>query len=190
LTLVPVTFSNPEDSDQPVSSQPVIDIRRGVASDAAMLAEFAARTFNDTFAADNRPEDLQSHLAASFGVAQQTKELVDPNVITLLAVSNGGLVAYAQIRRNLPPPCVTQDQTAELHRFYVDRPAHGSGIASVLMSEVHRAAHELGGRQLWLGVWERNARAIAFYKKIGFVDVGSHDFYVGADRQTDRVLLY
>jgi ribosomal protein S18 acetylase RimI-like enzyme len=57
------------------------------------------------------------------------------------------------------------------------------------MSEVHRAAPELGGRQLWLGVWERNARAIAFYKKIGFVDVGSHDFYVGADRQTDRVLL-
>lgn len=172
-----------------MSNLPVINIRRGVASDAAMLAVFAARTFSDTFAADNRLEDLQSHLAASYGVAQQTKELVDPNVITLLAISRGVLVAYAQIRRKLPPACVTQDQAAELHRFYVDRQAHGSGIARVLMSEVHRAAHELGGRHVWLGVWERNARAIAFYKKTGFVDVGSHDFYVGSDRQTDRVLV-
>lgn len=180
---------NPEGSDQPMSSQPVIDIRRGVASDDAMLAEFAARTFSDTFAADNRPEDLQSHFAASYGVAQQRKELVDPDVITLLAVSNGGLVAYAQIRRSLPPACVTQDHVVELHRFYVDRPAHGSGIARMLMSEVRRAVLELGGRHVWLGVWERNARAIAFYKKTGFIDVGSHDFYVGSDRQTDRVLV-
>ena len=77
----------------------------------------------------------------------------------------------------------------EVHRFYVDRPAHGSGIARMLMSEVRRAALELGGRHVWLGVWERNARAIAFYKKTGFIDVGSHDFYVGSDRQTDRVLV-
>jgi ribosomal protein S18 acetylase RimI-like enzyme len=172
-----------------VSSQPVISIRRGVASDAALLAEFAARTFSDTFAAENRPEDLQSHLAASYGVAQQTKELVDPNVITLLAVSNGELVAFAQICRNHPPACVTQEQAVEVHRFYVDRPAHGSGIARMLMSEVRRVALELGARHVWLGVWERNARAIAFYKKTGFIDVGSHDFYVGSDRQTDRVLV-
>jgi RimJ/RimL family protein N-acetyltransferase len=54
---------------------------------------------------------------------------------------------------------------------------------------VHDAAHELGGRTLWLGVWERNPRAIAFYEKCGFRDVGSHDFWVGNDCQTDRIMV-
>ena len=164
-------------------------LRRGVPSDAAALAEFAARTFADTFAADNRPEDMEAHLAKAYGVPQQAQELADPNVISLLAFHEGSLIAYAQVRRNVPPACVTQAQPVELHRFYVDRSAHGSGIATTLMSAVHQAAPDLGGRYLWLGVWERNRRAIAFYSKEGFIDVGSHDFYVGPDRQTDRVLV-
>lgn len=166
-----------------------MDIRRGGPSDAAALAEFAAHTFSETFGAENDPEDMQAHLATSYGIAQQMKELVDPDVVTLLAESRGRLVAYAQIRRSIPPACVTQEQAVELYRFYVDRPAHGSGLATVLMSQVHRAARELGGTYLWLGVWERNARARAFYSKMGFVDVGRHDFYVGSDRQIDLVMV-
>jgi ribosomal protein S18 acetylase RimI-like enzyme len=57
------------------------------------------------------------------------------------------------------------------------------------MAAVLRAAVELGGVTLWLGVWERNPRAIAFYQKCGFRDVGSHDFWFGNDRQTDRVMV-
>jgi len=167
---------------------PVV-VRRGVAADASALAGFAARTFADTFAGDNRPEDLQAHLASSYGVRQQTTELADPTVITLLAYRDGVLAAYAQVRRKQPPPCVTQGQAVELHRFYVDRAAHGRGVAGQLMLAAHNAARDLGGRHLWLGVWERNPRAIAFYAKSGFVQVGSHDFFVGADRQTDQVLI-
>ncbi len=164
-------------------------IRRGVASDAEALAIFAARTFADTFASDNSAQDMEAHLAASYGIPQQTKELIDSTVITLLAHSGEQLLAYAQVRRRRGPACVTDDQAVELHRFYVDRPAHGSGVAVTLMSAVHAAAHELDGRHLWLGVWERNLRAIAFYTKMGFVNVGSHDFYVGPDRQTDHVFV-
>ncbi|HEX5715660.1 MAG TPA: GNAT family N-acetyltransferase [Thermoanaerobaculia bacterium] len=164
-------------------------IRRGVVSDAPALSAFAARTFAETFGAENRPEDMQVHLASSYGVPQQTRELANPDVVTLLAHQGETLIAYAQVRRQVPPPCVTQERPIELHRFYVDRPAHGSGIARVLMSAVHQAASELGGQHLWLGVWEHNPRAIAFYTKVGFVDVGSKDFYVGSDRQTDRVLV-
>ena len=164
-------------------------IRRGIVSDAPALAAFAARTFAEAFGTDNRPEDMQAHLARSYGVPQQTRELANPDVITLLAHQGETLVAYAQVRRQAPPPCVTQEQAIELQRFYVDRPAHGTGVAQALMSAVHEAARELGGRHVWLSVWERNPRGIAFYTKVGFVDVGSADFYVGADRQTDRILV-
>ena len=164
-------------------------IVRGAVGDAAKLAEFAARTFADTFASDNNPEDLQTHLETNYGIEQQSAELTDPNVTTVLARLDGALMAYAQVRQSAPPPCVTHASPIELHRFYVDRKAHGTGLASSLMLEVHRAVHEFGGRHIWLGVWERNARAMAFYRKARFVDVGSQFYMVGPDKQVDRVLV-
>jgi ribosomal protein S18 acetylase RimI-like enzyme len=166
-----------------------VDVRRGVVADAAALAEFAARSFADAFAADNNPHDLQAHLTASFGAPQQTRELEDPGVITLLAQSAGALIGYAQVRVKRPPDCITQPHAVEIHRFYVDRSAHGKGVARQLMNAAFDAARSLQGKHVWLSVWERNPRAIAFYGKCGFLDVGSTDFFVGPDRQTDRVLI-
>jgi len=166
-----------------------VQIRKGVVSDATELAAFAARTFADTFGADNRPEHLKAHLESSYGTVHQTEELENPDTVTLLAYAETALVAYAQLRRETPPPFVVADRAIQLHRFYVDRAVHGRGIAQALMGAVHAHVRELGGTHIWLTVWERNPRAIAFYRKAGFVDVGSTDFYVGADRQTDRVFV-
>jgi GNAT superfamily N-acetyltransferase len=166
-----------------------LEIRVAVAADASALAEFAARTFAETFGADNRPEDLRAHLAASFSLAQQTREILDPAVVTMLGFQNHTLVAFAQVRRKPPPACVDVEHPIELQRFYVDRPGHGTGVAQRLMQAARQAARDFDGRHLWLGVWERNSRAIAFYKKVGFTDQGSTDFFVGPDRQTDRVLV-
>lgn len=166
-----------------------LSIRRGAVTDAPALAAFGARTFADSFGSDNRPEDMKSYLSVSFGVSQQTRELTDPSVITVLAHRAETLIAYAQVRHETPPACVTHDRPIQLYRFYVDRSAHGQGIAQLLMAEVHQAVCEFCGLHVWLSVWERNPRGIAFYKKVGFLDVGSVDFFVGADRQRDRVLV-
>jgi ribosomal protein S18 acetylase RimI-like enzyme len=166
-----------------------LQFRRGVAGDAPALAEFAARTFAETFGADNDEACLQAHLAKAYGIAQQSAELGDPDVATVIAARGDALVAYAQVRHAAPPECVTQAGAVELHRFYVDRPAHGLGIAQRLMEQACTAAREFGATHLWLGVWERNPRAIAFYRKTGFADVGTHAFDVGGDLQTDRVML-
>jgi GNAT superfamily N-acetyltransferase len=166
-----------------------VHIRAGTIQDAAALAAFAARTFAETFADDNAAADMQAHLTRSYGVAQQTAELASPAVITLLAEADDRLVGYAQVRYGPAPPCVQPADAIELHRFYVDTPAHGTGVAQRLMAAVCDAARTAGARHLWLGVWEHNVRAIRFYAKCGFVDVGSHDFVLGADRQTDRVMV-
>jgi GNAT superfamily N-acetyltransferase len=164
-------------------------IRRGFPSDAALLAAFAARSFADTFGAANDPAHLQAFLDATYGVEQQSRELADADTVTLLATLDGGLVAYAQVHRGEAPGCVDAADAVELQRFYVDHAAHGSGVAQRLMQSVCSAARGFGAGHVWLGVWERNPRAIAFYAKCGYVDVGSKTFDVGGDRQTDRVML-
>jgi diamine N-acetyltransferase len=166
-----------------------ITIRPGTPADAEALAALAARTFRDTFAADNRPEDLALYLSQAYGPIQQGRELADPNISTLLADTGHDLAAYAQLRCGTSPDCVAGESPLELWRFYVVREWHGRGLAHTLMQQVDAEAERLGARPLWLGVWERNERALAFYQKCGFVDVGSHIFVVGSDPQTDRIMV-
>jgi ribosomal protein S18 acetylase RimI-like enzyme len=170
-------------------TEPGFQIRRAAPADAAPLAELAARIFIETFSEGTAPDDMAAHLAKSYGVRQQSDEIADPGMITLVVETDGVLAAYAQVRRIPPPDCVTGEAPAEIARFYVDRAWQGRGLAQRLMAASREAARELGGRSLWLGVWEKNHRAIAFYEKCGFRDVGSHDYWVGSDRQTDRVMV-
>ena len=164
-------------------------IRRATVADAATVAELAAHTFADWFGAHNRSEDMEAHRVRLYGEAQQRREIEDPAGVTLLVERDGAAIAYAQIRRGAAPKCVVGEAPVEIARFYVDRPFHGQGIAQALMREAIEAARSLGGSTLWLGVWERNPRAIAFYEKCGFRDRGSHPYLVGNDLQTDRVMV-
>ena len=163
-------------------------IRRATPSDAAPLAAFAERMFRETFGADNDPQHLAAHLAATFGPARQQAELESPGIVTLLMQRGGDLAGYAMVQRHAPPPCVADRTSVELWRFYVDRPWHGTGAAAQLMGTVRQVAAELGATSIWLSVWERNPRARAFYRKSGFEDVGAADFWVGGDCQKDRIL--
>ncbi len=163
-------------------------IRRAAPTDAAALAEFCARTFRETYQAYNTEEDMALHLRTHFTEAIQRAEILDPGATMLVAEHDGGLVAYAKLSLGDPPPCVGAACPMEVQRFYVHRAWHGRGLAYRLMEVVRRAAAGQGADALWLGVWERNPRAIAFYTKCGFTDVGGWTFTLGADVQQDRVL--
>ncbi len=166
-----------------------MQIRPAVAADAATLAELARRTFFDTFASTNDATDMALYLAKAYGVDQQTREIGDRDITTLLVEEGGIVVGYAQVRSGHTPECVTEPAAIELWRFYIDKAWHGRGIAKPLMEAVRAEARRRGARTLWLGVWERNDRARAFYAKCGFSDVGSHIFLFGTDPQTDLVMV-
>jgi RimJ/RimL family protein N-acetyltransferase len=164
-------------------------VRPAVEGDAALLAEMGERIFRETFAPDNRPEDLEQYLRTAFGEAVQRAEIADPALQTLILDADGGAVGYAQLREAAAPAAIGADGAIELRRFYVDRAWHGRGLAQRLMQAVEQAVRARAAPGIWLGVWEHNARAIAFYRKCGFLDVGSHVFVLGSDPQTDRLML-
>lgn len=167
-----------------------VAIRRGTVADAAALAEFGARTFAEAFGAETHPDDLALHLANSYTPDAQAAELQHPDVITLLAWRDDALVGYTQVRRNdAAPSCIDTATTCEVQRFYLDAAVRGTGVAQALMERAFDAALELGGKHAWLGVWENNARGLAFYRKAGFVPVGDKTYVVGSDVQQDIVML-
>lgn len=165
-----------------------LTIRFATREDAALLARVGAQTFADTFAADNTPDDMAAYLAESFNPAKQATELADPNVIFLIAEIAGKVAGFAQLHANVRLTDVGGDKPIELARIYTTQEWIGRGVGAALMQASIAEARTRGHDVIWLGVWERNARAQAFYRKWGFAQVGTHTFQLGSDPQTDWVM--
>jgi GNAT superfamily N-acetyltransferase len=153
-----------------------------------LLAELGARTFSETFAADNTPEDMAAYLAASFNPAQQTAELTDPASTFLIAEVGGLAAGYARLQAGGPAEGIEGAKPVELVRLYVLREWLGRGVGGALMDACVAEARRAGHGTIWLGVWERNGRAQAFYRKWNFRAVGEHVFQLGSDPQTDILM--
>lgn len=165
-----------------------LTIRRANPVDAGLLAELGARTFYETFAADNDPEDMSAYLAASFSVARQTEELAEPASTFFIAEVGGLAAGYAKLHAGEPPEGVEGSKPVELVRLYVSREWLGRGVGQALMRECVEEARRAGHKTMWLGVWERNWRAQAFYRKWNFREVGEHIFQLNSDSQRDLLL--
>lgn len=165
-----------------------VTIRRGTVEDAGLLSELAARTFSETFAADNTPEDLAEYIATSFNIARLTSELEDPASTFLIAEVDGNAAGYARLHDGEPEKCIEGANPVELVRLYVLREWLGRGVGEQLMRASLDEARQAGHETVWLGVWERNARAQAFYRKWNFRTVGEHVFPLGSDLQRDIVM--
>ncbi|MBZ8141269.1 GNAT family N-acetyltransferase [Rubrivivax gelatinosus] len=168
-------------------SPPGVLIRPVVAADAAALAAFAAQAFHDTYAADNDPQDMRDYVGRHFGAALQAAEIADPQARTWIAEHAAAIVGFVQTGPEPPPS--HESGIGSLRRLYVAPAWHGRGLARELVETACADAAARGLLGLWLSVWERNPRAIAFYAKSGFADVGTTSFAVGADLQRDRVML-
>lgn len=149
-----------------------------------MLTSLALKTFVDTFAPHNSADDMKAYTSMAFGEAQQRKELEADDIVTLFGEEDGETIAYAQLHHTPRGP----HGDLEIARFYVDTPHHGRGVAQRMMDAILAHAQRLGGTRVWLGVWEHNLRAIAFYRKAGFVQRGAHPFLLGSDLQTDWIM--
>jgi diamine N-acetyltransferase len=152
------------------------------------LAALAERSFRAAFGSLNTRANMDAHCANAYGEAIQASEIANPEIETFVCDDVADLVGYAQLRWGAAPPCVLASRPAEIQRIYVDRQWHGKGIAQALMSQVLTAAVRGNADQVWLGVWENNPRAMAFYQKFGFGRVGHHVFQLGDDPQHDWIL--
>jgi diamine N-acetyltransferase len=172
-----------------MSQTPDLTIRHANPDDASLLVELGARTFSETFAADNAPEDLAAYLASSFNLAQQQAELADPASSFLVAEVGGAAAGYAKLHAGEPAEGISGAQPVELVRLYVSREWLGLGVGEALMLACLNEAKQAGHETIWLGVWERNGRARAFYRKWNFRAVGEHVFQLGSDPQTDILMV-
>lgn len=165
-----------------------ITVREATDADAALLARIGRQTFHDTYASDVSPEDMAAFLQASFGPEKQVAELADPSTFFLIAEDGGTPVGYAKLQAGEPAISGVASPAVELARIYVLKGWIGRGVGSKLMQAGLGEAEGRGFKVMWLRVWEKNLRAIAFYRKWGFVEAGTQRFQLGTERHTDVLM--
>ena len=157
--------------------------------DAALLAELGATTFAETFESANTPDDFRAYMAAAFGEALQRAELEDPDTTVFFAERDGEAVGYVMLREGRAPSFVAADDALQIVRLYARQSVLGRGVGAALMQRTLAEAAGRGKDAVWLGVWDRNDRAIRFYESWGFHRSGSQPFLLGFDLQTDLVMV-
>jgi GNAT superfamily N-acetyltransferase len=166
----------------------VIDIKAAVSADAAQLSDLAENTFLEAFSKDNLQENLDLYVEQTFSPEKQLQEILDPSRNIAIAWMGDVAVGFYHLFVSEPDPSVIGEYPIELLRLYVDSKWHGKGVGPALMKRCIQDAGSDGFKTLWLGVWERNFRAQAFYRKFSFVEVGKHVFALGKDNQTDLIM--
>jgi GNAT superfamily N-acetyltransferase len=163
-------------------------IRRAEAPDAPVLAALGARTFAETFGHLYPPRDLDDFLQSTHAVVKIAGELADPALAVWLAEAAGEAVGYALAGPcALPHPEVTP-RCGELKRIYLLPAWQGGETGAALMDAALTWLAAAGRHPLWIGVWSRNARALAFYRRRGFEEVGSYRFKVGETLDHELIL--
>ncbi|KAF5012367.1 hypothetical protein FDECE_1594 [Fusarium decemcellulare] len=179
-----------ESQPLPAQTKPVA-IRPAKLVDAERIATLGAHVFALTFGHSVEPHELEDFLEESYTQSAIIKDIQDENKDVIIATDAGDhILGFAYLTRGSSEPCVEKmEKIVELQRIYVDPSAHGSGVGRALERSIENMAREQGFKNLWLGVWEENTRALKAYDKWGYRRVGDHDFVVGSVVQTDYILL-
>jgi len=165
-----------------------IRIAEATKNDAALIADLSRQTFYDSFAADNTKEDMEKFLNEQFTREKLMEEVGAKGNIFLLAYEGDEVAGYARLRETPNPVVVQDDPAMEIARIYAVQKSIGKGVGSALMKQCIEIAKQKNAPVIWLGVWEKNYKAIAFYTKWGFERFGEHVFMVGNDPQTDWLM--
>jgi GNAT superfamily N-acetyltransferase len=165
--------------------KPVIQVKIAGAEDAALVAGLSRRTFYETFAPHNTEENMRIFLEEQLPPERQMAEVGAPGRIFLLAYIDDEPAGYASMREAEPPKGLDDQKAMEIVQLYSEQKMIGKGVGAALMKACLDQARQRGKDWVWLGVWEHNQRAIAFYRKWGFEPFGEHVFLVGLDAQTD-----
>ena len=162
-------------------------IRPATVSDSVVLTELSTTTMREAFGPPHNPAELvEEYLQLAISVPILTAELADSrSIFFVLELPDGTPIGYAKLRQHAPPRRMKNRNAIEIQRIYLLQNQIGQGQGRMLLGHCLNWAREKGYNAAWLGVWERNERAIAFYKKMGFERFGFHYFQFGSERQRD-----
>lgn len=165
-----------------------IEIKRIASNDVVALQNISSQTFIETFAEVNTSENMASYLAEEFSLEKLSAELINPNIEYYFASIGKEVIGYLKLNFGIAQKELQNENSLEIERIYVSKEYLGKQVGQLLLGKAIAIANDKKLDFIWLGVWEKNQRAIRFYEKNGFVVFDEHLFILGDDKQTDLLM--
>ncbi len=165
-----------------------INIEKITLNDIDQLQKIGRQTFYETFSESNTEENMKSYLEDGFSTDKLKTELNDKNAEFYFAKIDEKIIGYLKLNFGQSQTELKDDKALEIERIYVLKEFHGKKVGQILYDKAIEIAKQKNADYVWLGVWEKNPRAINFYKKNGFVEFDKHIFKLGEDEQTDIMM--
>ena len=165
-----------------------ITIRPATSADAPLIADLSRLTFYETFAQDNTKEDMDKFMNEQFSREKLITQVTAKGNLFLMAFLEQEFVGYVRLVDSTNPKELGSEPAIEIARIYSAASAIGKGVGKALMQKCIDIALEQKKKIIWLGVWEKNGRAINFYQKWGFEKFGEQPFVLGNDVQIDWLM--
>lgn len=165
-----------------------IKIKKCTLEDSRKLQEVSYETFNETFKDQNSPENMNVYLEKAFNLKQLEKELLNTSSHFFFVYLNDEIAGYLKVNTDDAQSEKMGDESLEIERIYIKNKFQKHGLGKYLLNKAMEIALECNKSKTWLGVWDQNENAIAFYKKMGFVQTGAHSFYMGDEEQIDLIM--
>ena len=165
-----------------------IEIKKVFITDLNKLQNIGRQTFRETFSEDNTEADMKNYLDESFSNDKLTLELNNQHSEFYFAELDTKVIGYLKINDAQAQTEDIDQRSLEIERIYVTKEFHGKHVGQILYDKALQIAKQKHLEYVWLGVWEKNTRAINFYKKNGFVAFDKHIFKLGNDEQTDILM--
>ncbi|WP_342577265.1 GNAT family N-acetyltransferase [Psychrobacillus sp. FSL K6-2843] len=165
-----------------------INLKKCTIEDLPVLQKISYETFNETFKHQNSPENMNSYLERAFNLKQLEKEILNISSQFFFAYFNNEIAGYLKINTNDAQSEKMGDESLEIERIYIKNKFQKHGIGKYLFNKAMDIAVKSNKQKIWLGVWDKNENAIAFYEKMGFIQTGAHSFYMGDEEQIDFIM--
>lgn len=163
-------------------------IKKCTLKDSHELQEVSIETFNETFKDQNSPEQITSYLEREFNIQSIEKQLANGSSQFFFIYFNHEVAGYLKVNTDDAQSEKMGDESLEIERIYVKKKYQKHGLGKHLLNKAVEVAVKQNKKKIWLGVWEENRNAIAFYQKKGFVQTGTHSFYMGDEEQVDLIM--
>ncbi|MBM7588150.1 ribosomal protein S18 acetylase RimI-like enzyme [Bacillus pakistanensis] len=166
----------------------MINFKKCTIEELSILLEISYETFYETFKDQNSPENMNAYLEKAFNLKQLENELTHVSSQFFFVYLNNEVAGYLKVNTNDAQSEEMGDESLEIERIYIKNKFQKHGLGKYLLNKAIEIAMERNKQKIWLGVWEKNENAFAFYKKMGFVQTGAHSFYMGDEEQIDFIM--
>ncbi|MFD0963531.1 GNAT family N-acetyltransferase [Pseudofulvibacter geojedonensis] len=157
----------------------MVKIKKATKTDTTILALLGRLTWAEShghYIEDKN--DVFKYLDKSFSVVITTQNINDPNQLFYIIYVDDLPVGYAKLVLNTSNKNVTPENNCQLQRIYILNDFIPLKIGKQLLNFVEEQVKKLQLNTIWLTVYIKNERAIRFYEKNEFKNVGKLNFNV------------